>query len=280
MFNDLTSPAALALRENYHQWSHSGALSVPPGGKPIVKMNARLISRSAWPSLPGSQAEDDFVLPDQLEEAQSAYNEFYRAKHEGRNVKFHKTLCTVTVKLKLKKCRAKVTMDTVQCAVLALFRSDRMILSYSHIQTALNIDPDLLKRVVAILVKKPNHCNGGLLLKAPKGVVILPTDKFKFNRKFESKANTLTLTRSDVTNTDQAANRAYEMRKQYLEAAIVRTLKARTTLGHADLVNEVKSQINLFQVQTRNVKLAIAGLIERKYVERHPTLEKTYNYKG
>ena len=214
--------------------------------------------------------------------------------------------------------------------MLALFREDRMVLSYSMLQTALNIDPDLLKRVIAILIKKPNHCNGGLLLKAPKGGLILPTDKFKFNRKFESKSRTLTLARSDVTNTANAANRAFELRKQYLEAAIVRILKANTTMGHADLVDEVKSQINLFevrtnvdltrslisrtrafltsvaffgkrrrrahrssparirfllppytvlfasQVQTRNVKLAIAGLIERKYVERHPTLEKTY----
>ena len=291
MFNDLTSAPALQLRAQYEQWAEANAAATG-----LVTMKTRLISRDAWPSLPGSQAEYEFALPCELQAAQGKYTAFYAEKHEDRNVKFHKTLCTVKVKLGLPKCKATLTMDTVQCvlarhartivpngiklalppsqisdgrrspplslslththtlrcAVLALFRADRMTLSYSQLQTALNIDPDLLKRVIAILIKKPNHCNGGLLLKAPKGVLILPTDKFRFNKKFQSKSAKLTLARSDVTNTANAADRAFELRKQYLEAAIVRSLKFHSTMGHADLVNNVKSQINLFEVRRRH----------------------------
>ena len=83
----------------------------------LVKMKARLISRTSWPSLPGSQAEDEFALPYDLQAAQGSYTAFYAEKHEDRNVKFHKTLCTVTVKLGLKKCKATLTMDTVQCVL-------------------------------------------------------------------------------------------------------------------------------------------------------------------
>ena len=271
MFSDLTSASAVVLRTEFIAWHATQ-------GGAAVKMNARLVSRTAWPSLPGSAPEDDFTLPDDLQAAQQSFTTFYAEKNEDRNVKFHKPLCKVTLQLTLKKCSAKLTMDTVQCAVLALFREDRMVLTYPQIQTALAIDPELLKRVLQILTDKMQHCNGGLLKKAPKSKAILPTDKFKFNKGFQSKAMKLSFPSSYDADTAQASSRAFEKRKQYLEASIVRSLKASKTMGYAQLVEMVKSQITLFPVQARDVKLALAGLIERQYVERHPTLAKTYKY--
>ena len=272
MFSDLTSASAVVLRTEFIAWHATQ-------GRAAVKMNARLVSRTAWPSLPGSAPEDDFTLPDDLQAAQQSFTTFYAEKNEDRNVKFHKPLCKVTLQLTLKKCSAKLTMDTVQCAVLALFRVERLELTYGQIQTALAIDPELLTRVLQILTKKMQHCNGPLLLKAPKSKAVLPTDRFKFNsKKFMSKAMKLSFPSSYDADTAQASSRAFEMRKQYLEASIVRSLKASKTMDYATLVEMVKSQITLFPVQARDVKLAIAGLIERKYVERHPTLEKTFKY--
>jgi hypothetical protein len=51
-------------------------------------------------------------------------------------------------------------------------------------------------------------------------------------------------------------------------------------LSHRALVDEVTDQIKLFSVKGRNCKRAIEGLIERGYMVRHATLEKTYIYKG
>ena len=73
---------------------------------------------------------------------------------------------------------------------------------------------------------------------------------------------------------------SYQQKKQYLEAAIVRTMKARHELSHRALVDEVTDQIKLFSVKGRNCKRAIEGLIERGYMERHATREKTYLYRG
>jgi len=271
MKSDLTSPGAVTLRTEF-----TATQQVGTGGDGVVKMNVRLLTRTAWPTLPGSQQEDAFTLPDDLQAAQHSFASFYAEKEEDRNVKFHLPLCKVTITLKLKKWSGKMTMDTVQCAVLALFREDRMVLTYAQVQSALAIDPELLTRVLQILTDKMQHCNGGLLKKAPKSKAILPTDKFKFNKGFQSKAMKLSFPSSYDADTTQASRRAFEKKKQYLEASIVRLLKAHHTMGYAELLEEVKSQITLFTVQTRDVKRTIEGLIERKYVERHPTLAKTF----
>ena len=272
MKSDLTSPGAVALLTEFSATQQEGTTD-----DAVVKMNVRLLTRTAWPTLPGSQQEDAFTLPDDLQAAQHSFASFYAEKEEDRNVKFHLPLCKVTITLKLKKWSGKMTMDTVQCAVLALFREDRMVLKYGQIQTALAIDPELLKRVLQILTTKVLHCNKPLLLKDPKSKAVLPTDKFKFNsKKFMSKATKHSLPSSYDADTTQASRRAFEKKKQYLEASIVRLLKAHHTMGYAELLEEVKSQITLFTVQTRDVKRTIEGLIERKYVERHPTLAKTF----
>ena len=271
MKSDLTSPGAVALLTEF-----SATQQVGTADDAVVKMNVRLLARTAWPTLPGSQREDAFTLPDDLQAAQHSFTSFYAEKEEDRNVKFHLPLCKVTMTLKLKKWSGKMTMDTVQCAVLALFREDRMVLTYAQVQSALAIDPELLTRVLQILTDKMQHCNGGLLKKAPKSKAILPTDKFKFNKGFQSKAMKLSFPSSYDADTTQASRRAFEKKKQYLEASIVRLLKAHHTMGYAELLEEVKSQITLFTVQTRDVKRTIEGLIERKYVERHPTLAKTF----
>ena len=271
MKSDLTSPGVFGLLNEFIATQQEGTTD-----DAVVEMNVRLLTRTAWPTLPGSQQEDAFTLPDDLQAAQHSFTSFYAEKEEDRNVKFHLPLCKVTITLKLKKWSGKMTMDTVQCAVLALFREDRMVLTYAQVQSALAIDPELLTRVLQILTKKMAHCTGELLKKAPKSKAVLPTDKFKFNKGFQSKAMKLSFPSSYDADTTQASRRAFEKKKQYLEASIVRLLKAHHTMGYAELLEEVKSQITLFTVQTRDVKRTIEGLIERKYVERHPTLAKTF----
>ena len=80
---------------------------------------------------------------------------------------------SVTIQLDLPKCKSTVAMETVQCAVLSVFRkTTRAVVAYAEMRDTLSIEPELLQRVLLTLLSKPNnHCSGGLLLKAPKGKV-------------------------------------------------------------------------------------------------------------
>jgi hypothetical protein len=152
------------------------------------------VTRNSWPALPGSKPSERFELPGVLNKCKQSFVDFYKSEEEDRNLKFHLPLCGVTIQLSLPKCKATITMETVQCAVLSVFRKTRPVVSYAQMRDTLSIEPELLQRVLLTLLSKPNnHCSGGLLLKAPRGKVILPTDRFKMNAKFASKMREFSL---------------------------------------------------------------------------------------
>ena len=68
-------------------------------------------------------------------------------------------------------------------------------------------------------------------------------------------------------------------RKNNIEAAIVRIMKARKTLGHQALVSEVMTQCEvLFKPSSRQIKSCIGDLIGREYLERNTEEANSYNY--
>ncbi|CAM9800108.1 unnamed protein product [Heterosigma akashiwo] len=63
-----------------------------------------------------------------------------------------------------------------------------------------------------------------------------------------------------------------------VEAAVVRVMKARRQLRHAELVNEVVHQLRNFQPNSRSIKQRIEALIEREYLERSEEDAQIYRY--
>jgi cullin 4 len=62
-----------------------------------------------------------------------------------------------------------------------------------------------------------------------------------------------------------------------IDAAIVRIMKSRKTLGHRDLVGEVLNQLK-FPAAGVDIKKRIESLIEREYLERTEGDRSRYNY--
>lgn len=69
-----------------------------------------------------------------------------------------------------------------------------------------------------------------------------------------------------------------QAREHVVDAAIVRVMKARRTLRHAELQAEVLRMCNLFQAAPAFIKRRIESLIEREYLERDATDRATYKY--
>ena len=70
-------------------------------------------------------------------------------------------------------------------------------------------------------------------------------------------------------------------RKNNIEAAIVRIMKARKTLGHQALVSEVMTKCEfryLFTPSSRQIKSSIGDLIGREHMERNTEEVNSYNY--
>jgi hypothetical protein len=66
-------------------------------------------------------------------------------------------------------------------------------------------------------------------------------------------------------------------RKFIIEAAIVRTMKARQTLHHNDLISEVMRLVR-FPLDIAVLKQRIESLIESEYMKHDDKDKNTYNY--
>jgi len=111
------------------------------------------------------------------------------------------------------------------------------------------------------------------LTKHPKGREINETDTFTINAsftdpKYRIKVNTVQLKETAAENKEThervAADRNYET-----QAAIVRILKARKRISHAELVSEtIKATRNRGTLEVSGIKRNIDRLIEKEFLER------------
>jgi cullin 3 len=78
---------------------------------------------------------------------------------------------------------------------------------------------------------------------------------------------------------DAVPSSVEEERRLILDAAIVRIMKARKTLSHNPLLEEVTRQVsNRFNPQPAAVKSRIESLIEREYLKRDENDQRKYIY--
>lgn len=119
------------------------------------------------------------------------------------------------------------------------------------------------------------------LTKHPKGREINTTDTFTVNTSFENpkyrvKINQVQLKETKEEN-KETHMRVAEDRNFECQAAVVRIMKSRKTIGHSELVAEViKATRSRGVLDVKDIKRNIDRLIEKDYMEREEG--NTYSY--
>jgi cullin 3 len=181
--------------------------------------------------------------------------------------------------------------------ILLLF-NDADTLTLGQIRTKTQIPDSELRRHL-ISLSTPKH---RILKKGSKGRGISSDqDAFTFNVEYTSKLKRVRIPlvkESSVTKAGDAGSAANasasaaaaaadgsvpvaveEDRRHLVEAAIVRIMKARKSLGHNELIAEVTRQLSVrFNASPQFVKKRIESLIEREYLERALDDHRVYNY--
>lgn len=235
--------------------------------KSDVDFYALVLANGFWPlTAPASE----FSIPTELLPTYTRFERYYGAKHSGRKLTWLWHMCKNELKTDYLKQKHIFHTSTYQSAVLLQFNaSDK--LTYSEIQGATRLNDQALKPVLNALVKMKvllqdedtydinegksfvlhslrNWANERVTGFQSKRMRVMLNVPMKSEQKAES---------NDVMKTVD------EDRKMLLQATIVRVMKARKQLKHAQLIQEVVQQVqSRFQPRIPDIKKAIDQLLD------------------
>lgn len=142
---------------------------------------------------------------------------------------------------------------------------------------------DLSRALMSLAMGKQNQ---RILMKTPRSrdLKIEPDDLFTINDSFSSKLirvkiQAIACRGESEPERKETRSKVDEDRKHEIEAAIVRIMKARKQMSHANLVTEVTEQLkSRFMPSPVIIKKRIEALIEREYLARTDADRKIYTY--
>jgi cullin-4 len=124
-----------------------------------------------------------------------------------------------------------------------------------------------------------------LLVKDPKSKSISDSDSFSVDLTFRSPLFRIKVPSLQLKETKEeqrsVTSKVFEDRQYAIDACIVRIMKARKVMTHAQLMSEVIAAFaSKFPVKMGDIKKRIGTLIEREYMERDKDNSQVYNYQA
>lgn len=264
MFNDVT--LSKEFQDNFHQYVSNAKMDL---GK--VDFSIMVLTAGSWPLQAQTNA---FMVPQELEKCVNAFQTYYSGKQAGRKLQWLHHLSKGEIKMMYTPKKYEVGVTTYQMGLLLLF-NDNESMTIEAVSKATNLKDSELHRIVQSLVSSK------LLLKSPEDEQVKDSDVLTLNKKFTSKRMkfkvSAPLQQETAKEVDGINTSIQEDRKLYLQAAIVRIMKARKTLDHNNLLKEVIAQSSSrFQPNVPMIKKCIEQLIEKEYLKRESANQYSY----
>nr|XP_055101100.1 cullin-4A isoform X3 [Symphalangus syndactylus] len=221
-------------------------------------------------------SKDIMVHFKQMIKLQEVFKAFYLGKHSGRKLQWQTTLGHAVLKAEFKEGKKEFQVSLFQTLVLLMFNEGDGF-SFEEIKMATGIEDSELRRTLQSLA-----CGKArVLIKSPKGKEVEDGDKFIFNGEFKHKLFRIKINQIQMKETVEeqvsTTERVFQDRQYQIDAAIVRIMKMRKTLGHNLLVSELYNQLK-FPVKPGDLKKRIESLIDRDYMERDKDNPNQYHY--
>lgn len=250
--------------ESYKQWCQGSAERKAP-----LDLSVMILSAAAWPTYPDVRLN----LPDEVATQIERFDKYYKNKHTGRVLTWKHSLAHCSIKATFAKGTKELLVSAYQAVVLMMFNSvpDDGFLAYEQISTGTGLQGGDLNRTLQSLA-----CGKArVLTKHPKGRDVKPTDTFTFNKTFTDPKYRVKINQIQLKETKEENKATHERivqdRRFETQAAIVRIMKSRKSMGHSELVAEV---INLTKKRGSIDTSAIKKEIERYVIQWFNLLNK------
>lgn len=231
-----------------------------------------------WPVNPAN--ESDFTAPAQVVHLKQRYEEFYRQRFSGRQLRWCHSMGRMDVNLLyLRRGKIELCGSDYQVGVLLAFAAVNQ-LTLAMLKGMTNLRDDELQRTVASLVSTG-------LLKTQNSVDSSgrydQQAVFQLNLEYTTNCRRIKILASAPSESQkesQSVDAAVDSeRKMFTEAAIVRIMKARKRITHVQLIEETIGQArDRFVPSVPLVKQCIEHLIEREYIKRSTESRDCYVY--
>ncbi|RUP51076.1 Cullin family-domain-containing protein [Jimgerdemannia flammicorona] len=241
MFTDVTLSAD--LNNSFREFVNNNGLKLGVGFEIMV------LTAGAWPLAQSSTSE--FRVPAELEKSVSHFSMFYDKHHSGRKLAWLWNLG--------KDKHYELSVSLYQLCVLVLFNTvTTLAMQDVREHTGLSETEAVRSLVdVNILVLSSSEINDDTEILVN---MAFSRTKVKISAAMQT---------DSPQETDATRKAVDDDRRLYLQAAIVRVMKARQLLTHTQLVNEVIDQAKTrFKPSVAMIKKCIEHLLEKQYLER------------
>ncbi|CAF0962912.1 unnamed protein product [Adineta steineri] len=245
----------------------------------IDNFSVMVLHKNAWQF----RSSPAFNLPHQLQPTYSLFTEFYTKKHSGRKLELIHEHSKGELQTLYTKQKYILQVSTYQMAILLLF-NDVESMTVESICDITQIKSELCRPILLVLIKSQVlKCSEITVNEELKESDIENDYTIEVDENFKSKKIKINLNQTvksveqkDAENDGQAIE---EKRKMLIEAAIVRTIKARKQLDNNSLIKEIIPQLtSRFQPEIPMIKKCIELLIKKEYLERDPKDKSLYTY--
>ncbi|EFA78583.1 cullin B [Heterostelium album PN500] len=237
----------------------------------IIDFSILVLTSGSWSihSQPSS-----FIVPQELTACISAFQSYYQTKHQGRRLNWLHHLSKAEVKSHYLKKNYEFQVTNFQLGVLLLFNSQESVTT-DDITKFTNLNENELPRTLQSLVdaKILNQKT-----RPDTNIQEYQLNPTYSNKRLKVKVSS-SLQKDTTTQTEETYKGIEEDRKLYLQASIVRIMKARKSMNHVALIQEVIEHSRLrFQPHIPMIKKCIEQLIEKEYIQRVEGESDKYNY--
>ncbi|NXW79473.1 CUL4A protein, partial [Hirundo rustica] len=237
-----------------------------------IDLTVNILTMGYWPTYTPMEVH----LNSEMIKLQEVFKTFYLGKHSGRKLQWQTTLGHAVLKAEFKEGKKEFQVSLFQTLVLLMFNEGDEF-SFEEIKMATGVEDNELRRTLQSLA-----CGKArVLIKNPKGKDVEDGDKFIFNGDFKHKLFRIKINQIQMKETVEeqvsTTERVFQDRQYQIDAAIVRIMKMRKTLGHNLLVSELYNQLK-FPVKPGDLKKRIESLIDRDYMERDKDNPNQYHY--
>ncbi|KAH8999781.1 Cullin-4B [Lactarius akahatsu] len=230
------------------------------------KLTTMVLQQSFWPF--SSRAGNDAIIPNPMQAELDAFATFYNEKHQGHKIEWNHALGTVSLRACFAAGQKELSVSLYQAIVLLLF-NDITEVSFLDAKMLTGIEDAELRLILQSLACGKKR----VLKKRPAGKDVNDDDVFVFNDAFEDPRAKVHINSIQVKETVEESQRMQSAvegdRKHYLDAAIVRVMKARKQLTYEQIKTETIEAVRRhFTPDVLSIKQRIDGLVEQEYLRR------------